>query len=132
MDKMSQEGDLIQKQYNTCLRGSQVFYKESLKYVLAKMDMSESLWSHACWVNFFNRENSFWSDVEDFVNSFSSILQFDKQEMNLLYEQFGDFQTSFEEELPNGALAVSNSLKTRMVKPKMSTEWMYSGITFNQ
>ena len=39
------------------------------------------------------------------VNSFSSILQFDKQEMNLLCEQFVDFQTLSEKELPNGALA---------------------------
>ena len=69
------------------------------------MDMSESLWSHACWVDFFNRENSSWSDVEYYVNSFSSILQFDKQEINFLYEKFVDFQTLSEEELPNGALA---------------------------
>ena len=69
------------------------------------MDMSESLWFHACWVDFFNRENSSWSDVEYYVNSFSSILQFDKQEMNFLYEKFVDFQTLSEEELPNGALA---------------------------
>ena len=69
------------------------------------MDLSESLCSHACWVDFFNRENSSWSDVEYFVNSFSSILQFDKQEINFLYEKFVDFQTLSEEELPNGALA---------------------------
>ena len=69
------------------------------------MDMSESLWSHACNVDFFNRENSFWSYVEYFVNSFSSILQFDKQETNLMYEKFVDFQTLSEEELPIRALA---------------------------
>ena len=86
LDRMLGEGDIAQTQYNTCLRGAQPFFKESLEYVLTKMDMSESLWSHACWVDFFYRENSSWSDVEYFVNSFSSILQFDKQEMNLLYE----------------------------------------------
>ena len=91
MDKMLREGDITQTQYNTCLRDAQAFYKESLEYVLTKMDMSKSLWSHAYWVDFFNRENSSWSDVEYFVNSFSSILQFDKQEMNLLYEQLSNF-----------------------------------------
>ena len=84
LDRMLGEGDIAQTQYNTCLRGAQPFFKESLEYVLTKMDMSESFWSHACWVDFFYRENSSWSDVEYFVNSFSSILQFDKQEMNLL------------------------------------------------
>ena len=69
------------------------------------MDMSESLWPHDCWVDFFNRENSSTSYVEYFVNSFSSILQFDKQEMNFLYEKFVDFQSLSEEELLNGALA---------------------------
>ena len=48
MNKMLQEGDITQTQYNTCLRGAQAFYKESLEYVLTKMDMSESLSSHAC------------------------------------------------------------------------------------
>ena len=80
------EGDIAQTQYNTCLRETQPFFKESLEYVLTNMDMSESLWSHACWVDFFYRGNSSWSDIEYFVDSFSSILQFDKQEMNLLYE----------------------------------------------
>ena len=60
---------------------AEAFYKESLEYVLTKMDMSDSLWSHVCWVDFFNKENSSWSDVEYFLNSFSSILQFGKQEM---------------------------------------------------
>ena len=60
---------------------AEAFYKESLEYALTKMDMSDSLWSHVCWVDFFNKENSSWSDVEYFLNSFSSILQFGKQEM---------------------------------------------------
>ena len=42
-------------QYNTCLRGAEVFYKESLEYVLTKIDMSKSLWSLVCWLDFFNR-----------------------------------------------------------------------------
>ena len=86
LDRMLGEGDIAQTQYNTCLRGAQPFFKESLEYVLTKMDMSESLWSPAYWVDFFYRENSSWSDIEYFVDSFSSILQFDKQERNLLYE----------------------------------------------
>ena len=57
------------------------------------------------WVDSFNRGNSSWSDIEYFVNSYSSILQFDKQELNLQSEQLVDFQTLFEKELPNGALA---------------------------
>ena len=40
-DKMLWEGDITHTQYNTCLRGAQVFYKESLESVLTKTDMSE-------------------------------------------------------------------------------------------
>ena len=105
MDKMLEEGDITQTQYNKCLQGAQAFYNESLEYALTKTDMSESLWSHACCVDFFNREKSSWSEVEYFVSSFSSILQVDKQEMNLLCTQFVDLQTLSEEERPNGALA---------------------------
>ena len=102
MDKMLREEDITRTQYNKSL---QAFYKESLEYVLTKTDMSESLWSHVCCVDFYNREKSSWSEVEYFVSSFSSILQVDKQEMNLLCKQFVDLQTLSEEERPNGALA---------------------------
>ena len=40
---MLREGDITHAQYNTCLRGAQVFYKEYLESVLTKTDMSESL-----------------------------------------------------------------------------------------
>ena len=43
MDKMLREEDITQTQYNTCLQSARAFYKESLEYVLTKMDMSESL-----------------------------------------------------------------------------------------
>ena len=88
--------------------------------------MSEPLSRHACRVDFVNRENSSRSDTEYFVNIFSSLLQFYKQEMNLLYEQFVDFWTLSEEELPNRALAdaIIKEFEHEMIKPKMSTEWM--------
>ena len=35
---------------------AEAFYKESLEYVLTKMDMSDSLWSHVCWVDFSTRK----------------------------------------------------------------------------
>ena len=103
MDKTLREVDITQVQYDTCLRGAQAFYKGSLEYVL-KMDVSDSLWAHACWIDIFNRENASWSDVEYFVNNFSSILQFDDHDINLLYEQFHDFQTLSMEELRKQAL----------------------------
>ena len=40
---MLREGDITHTQYNTCLRGAQVFYKESLESFVTKTDMSESL-----------------------------------------------------------------------------------------
>ena len=40
---MLREGDITHTQYNTCLRGAQVFYKESLESFFTKTDMSESL-----------------------------------------------------------------------------------------
>ena len=41
--------------------------------------------------------------MEYFVNNFSSILQFDDHDINLLYELFLDFQTLSMEELPKEA-----------------------------
>ena len=72
LNKLFNDGDITKQEYDTCLRGAQSFYKSSLEYILKKMDMTETLWAHAVFVDFFKKESASWSDVEYFVLYFKS------------------------------------------------------------
>ena len=42
------------------------------------MDLKHDFWIHAVWINFFNRKNAHWDDVNYFVERYESILNFDE------------------------------------------------------
>ena len=52
------EDDVDQVQSDKFLLGTQSFYKESLLYILNKMDSKHNFWIHPVWINFFNRESA--------------------------------------------------------------------------
>ena len=68
------------------------------------MDMSDTFRNHAVWVDFFSRETAKWTDIEYFISRFEGILQFDNQEIEMLYEEFVDYKTLSINELPEDAL----------------------------
>ena len=47
LKKKLDSGNITQEGYNNCLRGAQEFYHSSLQYILKKMKMAETLWTHA-------------------------------------------------------------------------------------
>ena len=104
LKKLFFEGDINKTQYNLIPKAAIAFYRESLRYVLNKMDMKSSFWSHAVWIDFFNRSKAKWPDVEYFVNNFSSVLQYDSKEIDDLYSEFFDYKTLSITELPDDAL----------------------------
>ena len=83
--------------------------------------MTDTFWSHAVQVNFFSRERerqreterdrkrqrdrerqteterdrerAKWTDIKYFISKFKRILQFDNQEIDMLYEEFVDYKT---------------------------------------
>ena len=56
------------------------------------MDSIHAFWIHAVWVNFFNRENAYWDDVNYFVEKYESIFNFDEHSYELLYDQFHEYK----------------------------------------
>lgn len=102
--KLFNEGDIDKNEYNVIPKAAIAFYRESLRYVITKMDMSHSFWQRAVWVDFFNRKNALWSDVEYFIDQYSDILNFDDQQVDLLFEEFTDYKTFQISELPDNAL----------------------------
>ena len=91
------------------------------------MDMHETLWSHAVWINFLKREESSWSNVEYFVHNFKSLLQFDDHETDMLYEQFIDYQMVETNEFPSTALndAILLEHQDGTVEYRIDTIWYH-------
>ena len=68
------------------------------------MDITDTFWNHAVWVGFFSREIAKWTDIEYFISRFEGILQFDNQEIDMLYEESVDYKTLSINELRENAL----------------------------
>ena len=105
LNKLFKEGDTDQTQYNTVPEAKIAFYRESLRYVLDKMDMSCYFWGQAVWTDFFNKDSANWSHVEYFLNTFINVLPNDDEKMDRLYEEFTDYKTLSISDLPDTALA---------------------------
>ena len=63
------------------------------------MDLKHCFWIHVVWINFFNRENTHWDDVNYFVARYESILNFDEYSYELLYDQFHECELGNENEI---------------------------------
>ena len=63
-------------------------FKKKVSDVIKKMGMTDTFQSHAVWVNLFSRETAKWTDIEYFISRFEGILQFDNQQIDMLYEEF--------------------------------------------
>ena len=104
LKKLFNDGDIDKLQHDNVLRASVAFYRESLRYVLTKMDMNNTFWLHAVWVDFFRRDQAKWSDIEYFIERFGGILQYDEYEIERMYEEFVDYKSLTISELPDDAL----------------------------
>ena len=99
LKQLLREGDIIKQQYTRVLQACQAFCKASLNYVLEKMDSKNEFWIHAVWIDFFERTNAKWSDVEFFILSFKTVLKFSDSDTERLFEEFIDFKALEEKEL---------------------------------
>ena len=106
LKKLFNDGSIDQNDYDKVVKAAVAFYKESLRYLLIKMDISCSFWQHATRIDFFWRNKSNWSDIRYFLLNFSNILKFDDQEKERLYEEFIDYKTVAICELPDHVDAV--------------------------
>ena len=70
---------------------------------LLKMNVGSSFWEMAQWNDFDSRQNVKWSHVEYFVEKYKGILQDDDYEMDKLFEEFIDFESLSDSELPSAA-----------------------------
>ena len=93
------EADVDQAQSDKFLLNVQCFYKESISYILNKMNSKHDFWIHSVWINVFNRENAHWADVNYFIEKYKSIFNSHEHWCELLYDQFHEYKLVNENEV---------------------------------
>ena len=101
--KKVEDGDLALGQHDKFIKAAIAFYRESLRYTLLKMNVDSSFWEMAQWIDFDSHQNAKWYHVEYFVEKYKVILQYDDYEMDKLFEEFIDFKSLSDSELPSAA-----------------------------
>ena len=63
LKKLFSDNEIDNLQYSNVLEAARAFYKESLRYIIKRTDMTDTFWSHAVWVDFFSSETAKWTDI---------------------------------------------------------------------
>ena len=100
------------------LARTQIFYCESLKYILTKMDLFKILWKHVIWINFMWRKDVYWTTVEFF---WMLTIKFTDLEKGLLYNQFVDFKILNEIGIPEEHWKKQSSMRMMKVVPNIKS-----------
>ena len=109
--KKVEDGDLSVGQHDNLIKATIAFYRQSLWYTLLKMNVDSSFWESAQWIDFDSRQNAKWSHIEYFLEKHKVILQYDDYKMDKLFEEFINFKSLSDSELPLGAWEVDDGSK---------------------
>ena len=129
LNELFEDGDITQAHVTKMLTAAKSFYRESLRYIIQKMDVvSKPFFTNAVWVDYFQRSEAKWSEVFYFVERFHHTLNFTETDVEELHEQFCDFKVFSEKELPSNALdeALIKSEDDKVIKEyRLDVIWYY-------
>jgi hAT family C-terminal dimerisation region len=90
--KLLSDGDISDAQATVFLQAALQFYIDSVMYVVKTFPFNDMYLMHAKFVNFDNRLTATFDSVEFFVKKFPKVLDFSENDMDLLLEQFREYQ----------------------------------------
>ena len=91
LNKLLNEGDISDAQYNKFFLAAHCHFKSSLAYILGKFPLKEELIENAVWINIPQRIEAEWKNVEYFCDTFEAV--FYKIPVDALYEEFCDYRS---------------------------------------
>ena len=94
------EGDITPHASNKFLQGVRSFYEAAVEYIKAKFPLNDDVLLHARVVNFEKREASQFSDIEYFIERYSSVLGFSSSEQNAVFDEFVEYVLLEERDIP--------------------------------
>lgn len=72
--------------------GVQKFYECAVDYIRLKFPLNDDLLMHARFVNFEERENCEFADVEYFIDRYQKVLSFNDVDMDQIFDEFVEYQ----------------------------------------
>ena len=81
-------------------KGVWKFYECTIDYIRAKFPLSDDLLMHARFVNFGERENCEFADVEYFIARYKNVLSFDDVDMDGIFDEFVEYQLLEQSDIP--------------------------------
>ncbi|XP_041470149.1 uncharacterized protein LOC121419757 [Lytechinus variegatus] len=99
--KLLDEGSISPHQQSRFFQSVRAFYCRAFSYAVEHLPLDDRLLKNAAFVNFMRRENATLSEVEFFVDRFSTLLPYQSpQEMDRLAEEFTTYQLMEEDTIP--------------------------------
>ena len=126
------EGDIGSNVANKFYDGVRSFYEAATKY---KIPLRDDLLVHARFVNFNNRENARFSDVEFFLDHYKSALQLTELQRNYIFDEFVEYQLLDEKDIPQTVwdsardyLEPEDELEEKQTFVRMDVIWAFLGV----
>jgi len=101
LQKLLNQGDVSQRDYDSVLKAAQVYFKAALNYVLEKFPITNDTLLHAKWIDVGKRADAKWESVEHFIYKFTSL--FSDINVDDLYDEFCDYKTLTDEDIGRDA-----------------------------
>lgn len=93
LNRLLDEGDISQEQYNDFYCAAFAYFKDSVSYIVKKFPLTNPLICNAVWIDVEKREHAVWSNVEYFLDRFSTALLLENIDHDKLFEEFIDYQS---------------------------------------
>lgn len=123
--KLEREGDCTASDTKKFFKGARSFYKSAIDYVNKKFPFDEEILQHAKFVNFENRKNCNFSDVEYFVQRYHDIPSIDISEN--VFDEFVEYQLLEKEDIPQSVWDSAKEGDDSAPYTRMDVIWGYIG-----
>ena len=100
--KMLNDGDVDARKVTDFFEAVRQFYEMATAESLAKLPLDDKLLLHARFVDFFQKEDSFFENVEYFIEKYPDLLPFSTAtELEIVQEEFVDYQMLKKSDIPD-------------------------------
>ena len=100
LQKLEREGDVAPSDVEKFMRGVRQYYMSAVKHIREKYPFGDEVLKHSKFVDFDNRENVEYTDVEYFVHRYTDLLKFNPEEVNTLHDEFVEYQLMEKTDIP--------------------------------
>ena len=103
VNRLLNDGTISDNNYYKFHKAVHYYFKESLSYIQKKFPMNDDVICNSVWTDFNKGSEVSWDNVELFVDKYKSVKSVNDIDCDKLYDEFIDYQTLSNNEIPNTA-----------------------------